>query len=236
MYSQDALGNKPGNTSPAASSPESDRISNNTVTRKFTLGDALTAVGGLLVFVFSFLPFVTYNDDLTEVLKRSDMATWFNAWAPETFMAPLTWFACLAALSLLALVTIRYFANTPKHILGFSLHQLEMSFSLFSALTLTCYATANKSAVFGSEWAKQASPTYATGVHFGIGGYLMLIFAILALLGAILSYYRVGPILFPQPAAATAAITTSATSTPQLPQMRQALEAKPSPAQEQPHS
>ncbi len=199
VYRQNGLEDQPspeGNVAAHAHAPES---LNSSSARQFTLGDALTAGGGLFVFLFSFLPFVAYDHDLTEVLKSSSYPTWFSAWAGETFMAPLTWCVTISALALVGLVAVRYFTHAPIRIITFSLSQIEIVLGLFSTVVLVSYAFAAKSVLFGAQWANSAGgSTYQNGLHFGIGGYLMLVFAFVAAVGTFLSAYRVGPVLFPQ--------------------------------------
>src|SRR5690606_34528355 len=79
------------------------------------LGDALAAVGAVLVVLFSFAPFVGYTDsDLIEEAIERNVPTWYSAWAVETFMAPLSWLIVFAALGLIGLVSARVFANWDR--------------------------------------------------------------------------------------------------------------------------
>lgn len=161
--------------------------------RHFTLGDIFAAGGGFLVFVTSFLPFVTYDNDVKAPFERSHLDTWWNAWRFETFMAPLTWFVALGGLLILIMVLVRLGTSRPITIATFSINQLELVVAAFITLIMFGYATSAKSLYFGTEWARSLDRQFASGVDFGIGGYLMLAGGIIALVGAALNLFRIGP-------------------------------------------
>lgn len=161
--------------------------------RKLALGDVLVAAGGALVFLASFLPFVTYDAQYRGPFERSHYDTWFNAWQSETFMAPLTAFVALAGAAAAVIAVVRTATGTQRRFLTFSLPQLETMLGLFATLSLLGYATSNKSIYFGSEWADSIVEGYADGLSFAAGGYLMLIGAAVCFLGGVLTLYNVGP-------------------------------------------
>lgn len=166
------------------------------------LGDVLTAAGGALVFFFSFAPFVTYaSADLSSELDRSNLPTWFSAWSPETFMAPLTWFVALGGLVIAGLAATRLVVPRDREYYGFRIGHLQVGLGLFLFLTLFGYATAAKSAVFGHDFGVQFAGAQSANLamHFGWGGYVMLFGGLVAAVGAVLSYLQIGPIVYPQP-------------------------------------
>ncbi|MGH3803826.1 MAG: hypothetical protein ACRDTD_27580 [Pseudonocardiaceae bacterium] len=151
------------------------------------------------MLLFSFLPFVSYSESIRGPIDRSGYDTWFNAWETQTFMAPLTWFAVLAAAAAAAASVGSYIFAGKLRLLTFSTAQLQLLFSLFAAFVLFGYAMSSKSVIFGSDYAEYlGDKTFAKGIEFSAGGYLMLIFALLAVIGAFMNLYRVGPTLFPR--------------------------------------
>ncbi len=183
------------------------------VTPRFRVGDALAVGGGVFVFLFSFLPFVSYTDALRGPIERSGFDVWFNAWEAQTFMAPLTWFVVLAGLSAAGLSVATYVLRRPISVLRFTAPQLQVITSLFAFLTLLGYATSAKSVVFGSNYAQYlGDKAFANGIDFAAGGYLMLVFALLCSVGAVMNLYDTGPTLFPRSAAARSPGTATASS------------------------
>ncbi|MGH3546272.1 MAG: hypothetical protein ACRDPW_10165 [Mycobacteriales bacterium] len=170
---------------------------------RFRVGDALSVVGGIFVFLFSFLPFVSYNGSLRDPIERSGFDTWFNAWEAQTFMAPLTWFVVVAALASGGLSIATYLLRRQVTVLSFTTVQLQVMTSAFSFLTLLGYAVSAKSVVFGSSYAQYlGGGSFADGIDFAVGGYLMTSFALLCGVGAVMNLYNVGPALFPRGVAA----------------------------------
>jgi hypothetical protein len=185
------------------------------------LGDALTAFGGLLIFFFSFAPFVTYADsDLSNDLARSNLPTWFSAWSPETFMAPLTWFVALGGLIVAAVAAARLAVPRDREYAGFRTGHVQIGLGLFLFVTLFGYATSAKSAIFGHDFAVQFTGVTQTGslaMHFGWGGYVMLLGGLAAAVGAVLSHLEIGPIVYPQPPKPPAAYPPPGYGAPQYP-------------------
>lgn len=211
MSSYDSPGTPPSQDAPAASVPAAEEIvfsappsvTEVTAGRRFTVGDALAFGSGIFVLVFSFLPFVSYDDGLRGPIERSDYDTWFNAWEAETFMAPLTWFVVLAAVVGAALSATRYLRSKRFTVVSFTIEQLQLAFFLFSTVVLLGYAISAKSVFFGTAYAEAiGGDLYQNGIDFASGGFLMLVFAIIGTVGAALNLYNVGPTLFPRSGAA----------------------------------
>jgi hypothetical protein len=158
------------------------------------LGDALELGGSLFVFAFSFAPFVTIS---VPTLIAAGLADWQNAWATETFMAPLTWFVVLAGLLQIGAVVLRYLRGHAPGLLGFRLPQLEVGLGLFMLVVLFGMVTSEKHVIFG---AKDLQPAESAELSVGWGAILMLIGALAAAVGGVLTHLSVGPVIVPRPA------------------------------------
>lgn len=157
------------------------------------LGDALELGGSLFVFAFSFAPFVTIS---VPTLIAAGLADWQNAWATETFMAPLTWFVVLAGLLQIGAVVLRYLRGHAPGLLGFRLPQLEVGLGLFMLVVLFGMVTSEKHIIFG---AADLQPAERAELNVGWGAILMLIGALAAAVGGVLTHLSVGPVIFPRP-------------------------------------
>jgi hypothetical protein len=160
------------------------------------LGDALAAGGSLLVFAFSFAPFITVT--IPGLLGGGRLEGWQNAWATETFMAPLTWFVILAGLLVIAAVAVRYLTGRDPDLVGFRLTQLELGLGLFMVVVLFGMVTSEKHIIFGADARVQGEGGASLGI--GWGAILMLIGALAAAVGALLTHLSVGPVIYPWPA------------------------------------
>lgn len=183
-------------TPPAAPTSKPDR--------RLTLGDGIAAFGGLLVFAFSFAPFVSYEDAFQRQLAADNLPTWFSAWSAETFMGPLSWFVVLAGVATIGLAAAHLAWPRTRERLGFRIGHLQVGVALFAFLVTFGYATSDKDVVFGHDLnvsLGEAIPMLRGGLAFAFdwGGYLMLLGTMLGVVGAILSYLEVGPVLYPQP-------------------------------------
>jgi hypothetical protein len=168
------------------------------------LGDALELGGSLVVFAFSFAPFVSIS--IPGFLGNSALDDSQNAWATETFMAPLTWFVVLAGLLQIAAVALRYLGRRAPEPLGFRLPQLEVGLGLFMLVVLFSMVTSEKHVIFGAGARVQGEA--GADLNIGWGAILMLVGAIAAAVGALLTHLSVGPTVFPlaaRPAAPAAA-------------------------------
>ncbi|MBX6358326.1 MAG: hypothetical protein IRZ05_21055, partial [Micromonosporaceae bacterium] len=156
------------------------------------LGDALELGGSLVVFAFSFAPFVTIS--VPGFFGGRDLEDSQNAWATETFMAPLTWFVVLAGLLQIAAVALRYLGGPPQ-LLGFRLPQLEVGLGLFMLVVLFSMVTSEKHVIFGAGTRVQGEAGAKLGI--GWGAILMLVGSLAAAVGALLTHLSVGPTIFP---------------------------------------
>jgi hypothetical protein len=150
-------------------------------TKTLRLGDALELGGSLVVFAFSFAPFITIS--IPGLFGGNGLDDSRNAWATEMFMAPLTWFVVLAGLLQIAAVALRYPGGRNPELLGFRLPQLEVGLGLFMLVVLFSMVTSDKE-----------------GLGTGWGAILMLVGALAAAAGAVLTHLSVGPTVFPMPA------------------------------------
>jgi hypothetical protein len=170
--------------------------------RRLTPGDGLAALGGLLVFAFSFAPFVEYDDAFQSRLTPDNLPTWFSAWSTETFMGPLTWFVVLAGMITIGLAATHLVWPRARDLLGFKLGHVQIGVALFALLVMFGYATSAKDVIFGHDLNVSLGQALLRGslsLSFSWGGYLMLFGTVLAAVGAILSYLEIGPVLYPQP-------------------------------------
>jgi hypothetical protein len=177
--------------------------------RRIRLGDLLVLIGGLVVFLFSFAPFVTYPDlAINEIVGAGEVTFdgWFMAWSTQMFMAPLTWWVIFAGLGLVALAIVRTMTGRDPELLRFRASQYQVGLGLFAFLVLLGYALSQKQISFGFDKAISGDiPGYELyRPFFGWGGYLMLIGALVAAVGAVLNHFDIGP-AFALPTSAPAA-------------------------------
>jgi len=200
-----------GRSASNADPPERRGPSGSMPHRPLLLGDLLAAAASILLFLASFAPFVSYDSaKLTDDLKKLDLSTWFTAWSAQTFMAPLTWFVVLSALLVAAISALRYLRGSDREVLTFSLPQLQLVLSLFAAVTLIGYAASRKSVLFGADYAAvvgkaPATTAFDTRLSLSFGGYLMLLAALVAVVGALLNVLGVERVVLPRPAKQTPA-------------------------------
>ncbi len=167
-----------------------------TPAKTLRLGDVLALAGSLLVFSFSFAPFVKIK--IPGLLSGAGLADTQNAWATETFMAPLTWFVVLAGLLVIAGVALRYVGVRNARPLGFTLAQLELNLSLFMLVVLFGMVTSEKHLIFGVS--ARALGEGGASLDSGWGAILMLVGAIAAAAGSVFTILSVGPVIYPRPA------------------------------------
>ncbi|GIJ45685.1 hypothetical protein Val02_25710 [Virgisporangium aliadipatigenens] len=160
------------------------------------IGDMLIMGGGAFVFLWSFAPFVSYNDELIASVNSGngkDIDGSYSAWAAETFMAPLTWWVVLAGIVLVALSVLRYRRGEVR-LPGATLTGLQFGLALFVFFVLLGYALSNKDMTFGiDEINEQAEALVDADLSYAWGGVLMLIGALAALAGAVLNHFNVAP-------------------------------------------
>lgn len=165
--------------------------------RSLRLGDLLVGAGALVVFGFSFAPFIEY-DEQTAVLLFGlvDISFWFSAWSLQTFLVPVTTFVIVAVLLAAGSAAVRFGLRRDPDLLGFRLRQLEVGLALFAAVVLLGMVASDKHAVVGARRLADADPNFNSAevaLDTGWGAVLMLIGAIVALVGALLNHFEVGP-------------------------------------------
>ena len=174
------------------------------------IGDFAVLVGTLVVFAFSFAPFVQYDDQTRELYRPIDVSMAFSAWSLETFMMPLTLFVIGAAVLTAISTVLRFVLARDPQVAGFRLRQLEVGMALFTTLVLLGMVSSSKHPVVGTrrlaETHSMLSPTDVS-LKTGWGSILMLLGALLLLTGALLNHFNVGPAipLTGQPGGAPAA-------------------------------
>lgn len=166
--------------------------------RSLRLGDLFIAVGVLVVFGFSFAPFVQYSDPTRDelIFEIGVVSPRFNAWSLETFMVPLTTFVIFAALLGIAAVAARFGLRSDPNLLGFRLRQLEVGMALFSFLVLLGMVASNKYAIVGARRLAEVDPDLSlrtAALATGWGAVLMVIGAGIVLAGTLLNHFHVGP-------------------------------------------
>lgn len=161
--------------------------------REARLGDLLVAAGALMVFLFSFAPFVQYGGEFGEFVAPPGFSGRFNAWSLETFMVPLTTFVVVAALLSLAAVAARFLLRRDLSALGFRLRQVEVGLALFVFVVLLGMIASNKPIFFGARRFDDPVLTEST-LAVSWGAVLMLIGALLAVSGAVLNHFALGPV------------------------------------------
>ncbi len=169
---------------------------------RILIGDALAAFGGLLVFLFSFAPFVSYDDErLGRELDQRHLPDWFSAWATETFMAPLTWFVVLAGLIAISISASRLAIPRDREVAGFRASHLQIGATFFMFVVMFGYAMSAKRIFFGHDLAVLYGndSDVSTAMSFGWGGWLLFLGSIVAAVGAVMSHLELGPVVYPQP-------------------------------------
>lgn len=164
--------------------------------RAIPLGDLLAAGGALIVFAFSFAPFVQYGGEMSEGARVDGVSPRFNAWSTEIFMVPLTTFVVVAAMLGIAAVGVRFGLRRELSALGFRMRQVEVGLALFVFVVLLGMIASDKHAFFGARrFADEADPFLLTEsrMDVGWGAVLMLVGAMIALAGAVLGHFSIGP-------------------------------------------
>lgn len=159
-------------------------------------GDLLVGAGALLVFGFSFAPFIEYDGQAAVLFQVLDVSLSFNAWSLQTFMVPLTTFVVLAALLSIAATATRFGLRRDPELLGFRLRQLEVGLGLFGFAVLLGMVASDKHAIVGARRFAVADPTFQleeVALSTGWGAVVMLVGATVLLAGALLNHFGVGP-------------------------------------------
>jgi hypothetical protein len=163
----------------------------------FRIGDLGVLLGALLVFGFSFAPFLRYPSQVQQRMDL-DVSLVFNAWSLELFMVPLTTFVIMAAVLTAVSAVVRFALKRDPHIVGFRLRQLEVGTALFTAVVLFGMVSSVKHSMLGAKRISEASPVLsadASGLSLenGWGAIMMLISAFVLLVGTLLNHFEVGP-------------------------------------------
>jgi hypothetical protein len=156
------------------------------------LGDVLVALGALMVFFFSFAPFVEYGGEFGDVVAPPGFSGEFSAWSMETFMVPLTTFVVVAAVLSIAAAATRFVLRRDPSALGFRLRQVEVGLALFTFFVLLGMIASSKPIFFGARRFDDPILTEST-LAVAWGAVLMLIGATLVLAGAALNHFGLGP-------------------------------------------
>lgn len=159
------------------------------------IGDLLVVVGGALVVGFSFAPFVRYGGEIGGGLAVDGVTGVFNAWSLTTFMVPLTTFVVVAALLAIAATATRFWLGRDPILVGFRLRQLEVGLTLFMFVVLLGMISSAKHVFFGANRFQDADAFALSPLDVAGGAVMMLLGAIVALVGAVLNHFGIGPVL-----------------------------------------
>jgi hypothetical protein len=137
------------------------------------IADALIAGGALIMFLFSFAPFVSVDTGFGSVHQ--------NAWSFET---PVVLFVVFAAILLLGSAFLDTFWHRDKQIVGLNRHHVQVGLALYAFVTLIAFALAG---------AGQDVP------GIGWGGIFMVLGSIVAAAGAVMNHFSLlqGPLAMP---------------------------------------
>ena len=168
--------------------------------RRIWLGDIFVLGGGLFILLFSFAPFVKYPDTVVARLLGSGVTFdgWYTAWSPQMFMAPLSWWPIFAGLGAAAIAIVRMATGKDPEFLRFRAGLVQVGLALCALLVLFGYAVSQKQLGFGLDrFATTTDEIIANNLsrpQFAWGGYLMLLGALAAAVGALLNHFQVGNI------------------------------------------
>jgi hypothetical protein len=135
---------------------------------RITYADAMVALGGLIVFLFSFAPLYSFND--TETILGHTIGTSFHQ---NSWHTALSVFIVLAALLLIGTAVVDVLWPRHKEIGGFRRHQVQLFLAIYVIVQLIGFALSG-----------------SNGEGLGWGAYFMIIGAIVALAGAVLNHFN----------------------------------------------
>ena len=130
------------------------------------VADALVAVGALIMFLFSFAPF--YSFDEGAVFGRS-FSEHKNAW---TYLSPVVLFVVFAAILLIGTAVLDTYWHRSKQIVGLNRHHVQVGLALYALVTLIGFAIGDHGAV-------------------GWGNIFMVLGALVAAAGAVLNHFNI---------------------------------------------
>jgi hypothetical protein len=167
--------------------------------RRLRLGDLLAGVGGLVILLGSFAPFVSYTGTVVGDVVRSEDRNFtgeYAAWSGQMFMAPLTWFVVLAGVLVVALAVARARTARDPFVLGARASLVQVGLTLFTFFVLLGYALSHKQTMFGLDQlttGDNSITVFTERPAMAWGGWLMLLGASLASVGAVLNHFNAGP-------------------------------------------
>ena len=167
--------------------------------RRLRLGDLLAVVGGVVVVLGSFAPFMSYTGTFVgQVVQSQDQhfTGEYTAWSGQMFMAPLTWFVVIAGLLVVVLATARARTGRDPLVLGARASQVQVGLALFAFFVLLGYALSHKQTLFGLDALAKGDSSivlFAERPALAWGGWLMLLGALVASVGAVLNHFNAGP-------------------------------------------
>jgi hypothetical protein len=129
----------------------------------FALSDVIVAGGAFLFLIFSFTPLISI--DVTGISAFGGSAD-TNLW---DFVSPLGWWVGVANVLLLATAVVALWWPRDKEYVGFRRSQVQVALGLYVFLF-----------ILGILFAEHSI--------FGWGGWLMLLFSLVALVGAVLGH------------------------------------------------
>lgn len=147
----------------------------------FALSDVIVGGAALLFFIFSFTPLISID---TGGFNLGGFSAHVDLWG---YLKPLGWWTAIAGLLLLASAVAAMVWPRDREYVGFRRSQVQVAIALWVFLILM------------GTW-------IAAGSEFGWGGFLMVLFALIALVGAVLGHLG----MLQEPVA----IPTGRTSTP----------------------
>jgi hypothetical protein len=159
--------------------PLSARVPTPATAWRISYADVLVAVGGLIIFFFSFAPFV---DNSIEFLGEHVGGSQ-NAWG---YVSPLVLFIVLAGMVLVATAAIDVVWPRERQIVGLHRHHVQVGVALYAFVNMVGFALA--------------------GVGLSWGGAFLFIGSAIAAAGAILNHFNMlqNSIALPMPKPNTA--------------------------------
>ena len=142
-----------------------------------TLGDVLLAAGGLLIFIFSFLPWISLPSVKVPLLGTVSTGGSQNAFGDLTGALPV--FVFIAGILMIAFGLLRQQFG-ERQVLGFTMPQIQVMVGLFAVLMMLADLFTNRH-----------------GLDLGVGAILTFISALVALCGATLNHLNIGRVIYP---------------------------------------
>jgi hypothetical protein len=154
----------------------------------FALSDVIVGGAALLFFIFSFTPLVSIDVPNVAGLPSGFGDQHQNLW---DFTSPLGWWAAIANVLVLATAVVAMWWPREKEYVGFRRSQVQVAIALYVFLFIL-------------------GVLFAFHSLFGWGGWLMLLFGLVALVGAVLGHLG----MLQEPVALPTGRTSTATPAP----------------------